>query len=145
MTKFWDRVSECEHKNLSPDYDIYISCPTPHCSGTETHCVLWNESERGLVQPSGMLADRDDSRLEIDEVQQWLDECTVEKEGAFSSNRAIQKSYKQFCEDNGFTPKGSRSLGKALSAKGYESTRQTVDGFQSRGIMSMEITKYWLA
>ena len=38
MSKFWDKVCECEHKNLYDDYFEYIYCDTPLCSGNETHC-----------------------------------------------------------------------------------------------------------
>ena len=36
---FWERVCECKHKNLYPDYFEFISCGTPYCSGNETHCM----------------------------------------------------------------------------------------------------------
>jgi len=37
--KFWDRVLECKHENLSPDYYEYVSCGTPYCGGSEVHCL----------------------------------------------------------------------------------------------------------
>ena len=37
--KFWERVGNCEHKNLSPNYLEYIYCSTPYCSGHEVHCL----------------------------------------------------------------------------------------------------------
>jgi len=40
MTKFWKKVNKCEHKNLSPDYCVMISCSTPYChGGAEVHCL----------------------------------------------------------------------------------------------------------
>jgi len=38
MTKFWDKVIKCKHKNLNPNYYETIYCPTPYCSGHESHC-----------------------------------------------------------------------------------------------------------
>lgn len=38
MSKFWDKVRECKHKNLWPCYSAYVSCGTPYCSGHEYHC-----------------------------------------------------------------------------------------------------------
>ena len=37
--KFWDRVYKCSHENLSPNYNPLVRCPTPYCSGSETHCL----------------------------------------------------------------------------------------------------------
>jgi len=39
MFDFWGKVEKCKHENLSPDYCEYIACPTPYCSGMETHCL----------------------------------------------------------------------------------------------------------
>ncbi len=38
MSKFWDKVIKCKHKNLSPHYYETIYCPTPYCGGYEVHC-----------------------------------------------------------------------------------------------------------
>ena len=36
---FWERALECEHKDEDlTDHMVYISCPTPYCSGYEVHC-----------------------------------------------------------------------------------------------------------
>ena len=37
MKNFWDKVSECEHKNLS-EYFEFVYCPTPYCKGHELRC-----------------------------------------------------------------------------------------------------------
>lgn len=37
VSKFWDRVEACEHKNLT-NYDVGIGCGTPMCSSGESHC-----------------------------------------------------------------------------------------------------------
>lgn len=39
MSKFWQRVRECDHESISPDYAPHVYCPTPYCSGTERHCL----------------------------------------------------------------------------------------------------------
>ena len=38
MSKFWDKVRECKHKNTYPDYYQNVYCGTPYCSGGESHC-----------------------------------------------------------------------------------------------------------
>lgn len=37
MSKFWDKVLECDHKNFTTHYP-YVSCSTPYCSAQEVHC-----------------------------------------------------------------------------------------------------------
>jgi len=39
MNKFWDKVSKCKHKNLSPDYNVGGNCATPYCSWWEDYCL----------------------------------------------------------------------------------------------------------
>jgi hypothetical protein len=39
MTKFWEKVEKCDHKNLSPDYCETLYCSTPYCNSYETHCL----------------------------------------------------------------------------------------------------------
>jgi hypothetical protein len=38
MSKFWDKIDKCKHKNLNPDYIEGIYCHTPYCGGDEVHC-----------------------------------------------------------------------------------------------------------
>ena len=35
---FWDKVAECKHENMYPDYYEDVSCGTPYCGGWESHC-----------------------------------------------------------------------------------------------------------
>jgi hypothetical protein len=39
LTKFWQKVKECKHKNISPNYSEIIYCSTPYCNGEEIHCL----------------------------------------------------------------------------------------------------------
>lgn len=39
MSKFWNKVSKCEHKNISPNYYPLIRCGTPYCNAEEIHCL----------------------------------------------------------------------------------------------------------
>lgn len=38
MSKFLDKVQNCQHKNFYPDYLESGSCPTPYCGYDESHC-----------------------------------------------------------------------------------------------------------
>ena len=35
---FWGRVEKCDHKNETGYYE-HVSCSTPTCGGSETHCA----------------------------------------------------------------------------------------------------------
>jgi len=35
---FWDKVSKCNHKNLSDHY-VSLKCNTPYCPGYEVRCL----------------------------------------------------------------------------------------------------------
>jgi len=39
MNKFWEKVIECKHDNMSPDYNPFVECTTEYCSGSEEHCL----------------------------------------------------------------------------------------------------------
>jgi len=39
MSKFWDKVENCKHENLSPDYLKSCGCTIPYCNGYEVHCL----------------------------------------------------------------------------------------------------------
>ena len=37
--EFYKKAEACLHENLSPNYDVWIWCGTPHCNGSEVHCL----------------------------------------------------------------------------------------------------------
>jgi len=39
ISKFWEKVHNCKHENLNPDYIEGIYCQTPYCGGLEEHCL----------------------------------------------------------------------------------------------------------
>ncbi len=55
MSKFWDRVEKCNHKDRT-NYYVDVYCSTPYCSGHESHCRSCGVyiSECGCSSESGM-------------------------------------------------------------------------------------------
>jgi putative DNA primase/helicase len=102
----------------------------------------WYGRKSGLVTPAAIQAATDASRDELDEVQQWLDECTEPTNGCFVTNAVIQASYDNWCAANGHKPKGARMLGRALSKKGHEDGKKvlTTGGPQARGWKNLRVT-----
>lgn len=39
MSKFWDKVEKCNHKNISPNYLDGGQCETSYCEWSEDHCL----------------------------------------------------------------------------------------------------------
>jgi len=39
LERFWAKVVNCKHENLSPNYSEPIYCSTPYCCGSEDHCL----------------------------------------------------------------------------------------------------------
>jgi hypothetical protein len=42
ISKFWEKVHNCEHKNMNPDYCGNVHCGSPWCVGREQHCLDCN-------------------------------------------------------------------------------------------------------
>lgn len=94
----------------------------------------WYHSPNGLVVPDEVRAATEKARTELDNIQQWLDECTESKPETRTPNSKLYQSYETWCDDNGVSPKKKRAFGRAMKAKGYTSDKwwtglKTVRGF----------------
>lgn len=81
--------------------------------------AMWYESEKGLITPKEVEQAVQDSRDELDIVQQWLRECAVSNPVAFTSNTALRLSYEAWSHENGYKPLGAKMMGRTLRKKGY--------------------------
>lgn len=60
-------------------------------------------------------------REEQDYVRQWMEECISRTDkDCYLTNPEVYESYREWCEDNGVTPKKKASLTQALNSKGIE-------------------------
>jgi putative DNA primase/helicase len=75
----------------------------------------------GLEIPQRVKEVTEQARDRIDYVQQWIENCVIRlgNSDAFVPNEDLYPSYKEWCEDQGVTPKGNGSLTQALKSKGY--------------------------
>jgi putative DNA primase/helicase len=87
---------------------------------------LWYGSRQGLITPFAVNIATQQHRVELDHIQQWLDECATPGREDAVTVPALYKSYELWCEDNGHTPKKAVAFGRALVAKGFESTRKKI-------------------
>jgi putative DNA primase/helicase len=93
----------------------------------------------GLPDPGASRALLAEHRGELDNVGAWLDECAKIDANAFCTNKDAYRSYRDWCESNGITPKQQRGLTQALERKGYRSNRQQVNGKQMRGFVGFRL------
>ncbi|MCA9726035.1 MAG: bifunctional DNA primase/polymerase [Candidatus Eisenbacteria bacterium] len=88
-------------------------------------CSLW--LEKGLEAPEKVSAATGEYRREMDNIADFLDECTIDDDRATVSSRAIYRAYTKWCEESGERALSQKKLGEALREKGYRDGR-TKDG-----------------
>lgn len=76
-------------------------------------------------------------RAELDNVGAWLDECCTE--GEFAASAKVYSSYKNWCNENGITPKQQKGLTQSLERKGYRIGRDRINGKLYRGVFGLDI------
>lgn len=86
----------------------------------------WYASPQGLITPYAVDSATRLQRSELDHVQQWLDECVKPLSGEATTVPTLYASYKTWCDDNGQTPKKAGAFGRALVAKGFDSTTKRI-------------------
>jgi len=110
--------------------------------------IRWyNNQGTGLRVPKKVRDATEKARLELDYVGQWLDECieTLDPTKAdlnshFLTNDTLYKSYSEWCEGNGITPKHLRSLTMELKRKGYRAGEQKkMAGKKFRGCFGVKV------
>lgn len=103
----------------------------------------WYASKQGLPIPDRVRKDTDNHRLETDYVQQWMDECCKAdpNDTGWTSNAALHKSYRDWCDEYGAQAKQAAQFGRSLSAKGYDAgeRRYLPNGKQVRGTRGITI------
>lgn len=104
----------------------------------------WYElGSKGLPEPESSAKMKAQHRGEIDNVQAWIEECCVKADDHFEPNANLFKSYKDWCDRNGVTPKQQRSFSQALMHKGFLDKKakrkgKVVRGFEGIGL-SVEV------
>jgi putative DNA primase/helicase len=93
----------------------------------------------GLPDPGASRALLAEQRGELDNVGAWLDECAKVDADGFCTNKDTYRSYRDWCESNGITPKQQKGLTQALERKGYKRTKRLADGKQSRGFSGFSV------
>jgi putative DNA primase/helicase len=134
---FWGRVKVIEFPNSHlgrEDKYLKEKMQTPeYCSALLAWAVLgarmWYNEPNGLTTPETIAETTIKQRMDLDDVQRWLDECTKIIEGVNTSNADLTGSYREWCDANGVEPKHSRMFGRSMTAKGYESCSVRKPGY----------------
>lgn len=127
---FWGRVKVIEFPNShlgEEDKSLKNRMQSPDCCNALLAYLvegarMWFNEPKGLITPTPVKESTAKQRLELDEIQRWLDEKTERKEGANTTNSDLYASYEAWCEANGVEPKRSNMFGRSLSAKGLEAS-----------------------
>lgn len=108
--------------------------------------VRWFMSEGGLTLPDTVRSSTRAARESADYVQQFIDDTMIVEPSAYITNADLYAEYKQWCIDNGITPKHKRALSMALSNKGFTVSQQVKIGDKNHrcviGITSSAIPHY---
>jgi putative DNA primase/helicase len=82
--------------------------------------IKWYALDSSGLQTPAYVANVTKSQREAqDFVQQWLSECCVDDNEAWTPNEVIISSYTQWCEGNNVTPKKAKALAQSLQMKGF--------------------------
>ena len=82
-----------------------------------------------LIIPNEIIESTARARQELDHIQQWLDECTKQREDDYyETNQNLYQSYESWCQDNGVPAKKNRAFGQSMTKKGYERKRKRLGG-----------------
>jgi len=102
--------------------------------------IRWHASQYGLIAPDSVKAETQKHRLDLDYVAQWLDECCQIHPTHFEPNHRIYQSYKDWCTDNGITPKQQRGLTLSLKGKGFlVNELRWMNGKAMRGVVGLHV------
>lgn len=86
--------------------------------------VEWQES--GLDEPASVLAATNAYRADQDHLGRFLADCIdTSDDTATTTTKELRGAYETWCEETGETAWTAQGLGRALSARGFDSTRTT--------------------
>lgn len=84
-------------------------------------CMAWQKD--GLMPPDEVRAATDEYRVEMDNLQAFLDECvTVDKDSTVQS-ADLYRVYSSWCSENGLRAVSSAKLSRKLQERGFEKDR----------------------
>jgi putative DNA primase/helicase len=88
-------------------------------------CLRWQQ--HGLSQPAAVLAATSDYRSEMDVLGAFLEECCVVADRAYVSSANLYRAYQSWLDDNGERSVSQRSLGVALTERGFDRRKHGPD------------------
>jgi putative DNA primase/helicase len=107
---------------------------------------LWYQREgKGLETPQEVKDLTTQQRAAQDSVGLWLAECCERKEGEWVANTKVRVCYENWCEENGYEPKGAKHFTQSLSSHGFEVAvnKRVIDSNfkekMSRGVRGLSI------
>lgn len=85
-------------------------------------CLAYQQD--GLRIPDAVKSSTEDYYEEMDEVAQFLEDCTVTGPEYWERGAAVYSSYRLWCSKNAYTPMGSKTFSQKLTGKGLDQLRK---------------------
>jgi putative DNA primase/helicase len=95
-------------------------------------CLEWRQE--GLGEPDAVRKATAAYKAEMDVIQDFIDECCVEDEGAWATVSALHKEYVEWCVKNAEKPEKKRPFARQLVDRGFEADYGTGNVAIRRGI-----------
>lgn len=89
---------------------------------------LWQKD--GLRPPAEVKDATEEYKTEMDNIQQWIDECCVTGKNQQVTSTELYMSCRNWCVGNGVLQPSKNQLSRVLNQKGYKKTRSTTRGWQ---------------
>jgi putative DNA primase/helicase len=104
--------------------------------------LMYELGSTATTSPVSMSEDWQAQRDLLDNVGQWLEECTENAPSAFVTNARIRESYEAWCRDNGHMPRGMKALSQSLQRRGYRvGVPKKTSGRTDRVVEGLQVTR----
>ena len=133
---FWNRIKIVSFpwsKAGSENKELKQNMSTPEylrmvLAYTVLGAKMWWNSPGGLNTPKSVEETGQEHRDAADSVGQWLAENVhkVRDPDEFVAHSRLHTDYKNWCNDNGFTPKMGKNFAESMTAKGYAQQRTPI-------------------
>lgn len=104
--------------------------------------MAWYES--GLPIPDEVDEMTKQQKLMANSAAMFIDQCCTMEEDAFAAGTPLYNAYKEWCNEEGYTPYGRKSFTIALTDLGVETDRKMYEGKVTRGYAGLVYAGYGL-
>jgi len=104
-------------------------------------CMAWQRY--GLMPPEEVRMATDEYRIEMDNLQAFLDECVIADSASSVSSADLYRVYSSWCAENGLRPVSATKLARKLQERGFQKDRNKYARYWE-GIRFTDLAKSFL-